>query len=96
MKCPTCESCEYAQYCGATEIMRKCERHNKKVEQTNEEWLKQCTTEQLAKVLYNFFMARTFCHLCPEKDVCDIGYECKYDSGGVKDFVEWLKQPHKE
>ena len=53
MKCPTCESCEYAQYCGATEIMRKCERHNKKVEQTNEEWLRSATAEQLAELLTN-------------------------------------------
>ncbi len=54
MKCSTCESCEYAQYCGATEIMRKCERHNKKVEQTNEEWLKSLDTEQLADKLTDF------------------------------------------
>ena len=51
MKCPTCESCEYEQYCGATEIMRKCERHNKKVKQTNEEWFCFLTTEEKAKVL---------------------------------------------
>ena len=61
---------------------------------TGKEWLHQCTTEQLAEVLYNFFTARTFCHLCPEGDVCDIGYKCKYKSGEVDDFVEWLKKPH--
>ena len=94
MKCPTCESCEYAQYCGATEIMRKCERHNKKVEQTNEEWFCSLPTEEKAKVLYNFFMARTFCHICPENNVCDIGYKCKYGNGEVEDFIKWLKQPH--
>lgn len=49
MKCPTCESCEYAQYCGATEIMRKCERHNKKVEQTNEDWFCGLDTEDKAR-----------------------------------------------
>lgn len=63
---------------------------------TNEEWLKKCTTEQLAKVLYNFFMARTFCHICPENNVCDIGYKCKYGNGEVEDFIKWLKQPHSE
>ena len=51
MKCPTCESCEYAQYCGATEFMRKCERHNKKVEQTNEEWFCGLPTEEKADML---------------------------------------------
>ena len=49
MKCPTCESCEYEQYCGATEIMRKCERHNKKVKQTNEEWFCSLPTKEKAK-----------------------------------------------
>ena len=54
------------------------------------------STEEKAKVLYNFFMARTFCHICPENNVCDIGYKCKYRSGEVEDFVLWLKYPHKE
>ena len=95
MKCPTCESCEYAQYCGATEIMRKCERHNKKVELTNEEWLRSCTTEQLADALRKIFMTMTFCFLCPEGDVCDVGYKCKYSDGKkIKDWVEWLKAKH--
>lgn len=53
MKCPTCESCEYEQYCGATEIMRKCERHNKKVEQTNEEYIRSCSKEELTKVIFD-------------------------------------------
>ena len=92
MKCPRCK---FYNICKGrlNETVENCVRF-KSVEQTNEEWLKQCTTEQLAKVLYNFFMARTFCHLCPEEGVCDIGYECKYDSGEVEDFVEWLKQPY--
>lgn len=63
--------------------------------QTTEDWLRSCSTEQLAKVLYNFFMARTFCHICPEGDVCDIGYECRYGCRGeIEDFVLLLKQPH--
>ena len=42
------------------------------VEITNEEWLNTLPTEEKAKVLHNFFMARTFCHICPENNVCDI------------------------
>ena len=53
MKCPTCESCEYAQYCGATEIMRKCERHNKKVKQTKAEYIRQCDDASLAFEIWN-------------------------------------------
>ena len=63
---------------------------------TNEEWFCNLSTEEKAKVLYDFFMARTFCHICPENNVCDIGYKCKYRSGEVEDFIMWLKQPHKE
>lgn len=63
---------------------------------TNEEWFCSLSTEKKAKVLHNFFMARTFCHICPENNVCDIGYKCKYRSGEVEDFVLWLKEIHDE
>ena len=59
MKCPTCESCEYAQYCGATEIMRKCERHNKKVEQTNEEYMQTCSSDELANTIFRLIVHGT-------------------------------------
>ena len=60
MKCPTCESCEYAQYCGATEIMRKCEKHNKKVDMTNEEWLRQANKEEMEHTLTMLIMKDRF------------------------------------
>lgn len=63
--------------------------------QTNEEYLKSCNTEELAEVLNKIFMTRTFCHICPEGGVCDIGYKCKYHGGNTKDFEEWLKEIHK-
>ena len=82
MKCPTCESCEYAQYCGATEIMRKCERHNKKVEQTEQEYIQTCNTEQLAEVLFSWYKLGRL-------DVINKHTELK------KDWLNgWLKQPH--
>ena len=66
----------------------------RKANMTNEQWFCGLSTEEKAKVLYNFFMARTFCHICPENNVCDIGYKCKYGNGEVEDFIKWLKQPH--
>lgn len=33
--------------------MRKCERHNKKVEQTNDEWRRTCSAEEFAKWIYD-------------------------------------------
>lgn len=85
MKCPTCESCEYEQYCGATEIMRKCERHNKKVDMTNEEWFASLSTEEKAKVLNDLYWG--------------FGYKAKlyYNLEPAKEsFEKWLRQSHKE
>lgn len=67
----------------------------KKEPQTNEEWLHSLNTEELADVLNKIFMTRTFCHICPEGDVCDLGYECKYHGGKICDFVKWLKATHR-
>ena len=61
---------------------------------TNEEWFCNLSTEEKAKIFHKIFMVRTFCHICPEGGVCDIGYKCKYHEGEVEDFVMWLKQPH--
>ena len=93
MKCPTCESCEYAQYCGATEIMRKCERHNKKVEQTNEEWLHTLNTEQLAGFLAD--KCNEVVETVLSDASCDIG-DIDNDDYWYRqaDFVEWLKEKH--
>ena len=95
MKCPTCESCDYAKYCGATEIMRKCDRHNKKVDMTNEEWFDSLSTEEKAKFFDSNGMKYCVCG-CKE---CIIAEQCK--SGGIRKtheemWVNWLKAVHKE
>ena len=86
MKCPTCESCEYAQYCGATEIMRKCERHNKKVEQTNEEWFCGLSTEEKVKALLDLR------ERIRQKMRAELGSENKFHKGDY--YREWLKEKH--
>lgn len=84
MKCPTCESCEYAQYCGATEIMRKCERHNEKGEQTKEEWFCSLSTEEKAKWLSRH---SEFLYECGKRQSTPkIMYE--------EDWEYWLKEKH--
>ena len=80
MKCPTCESCEYAQYCGATQIMRKCKRHNKKVEQTNEEHLCTCSTEERAKFLTEVILS-------------DRRFRMTM-IGGIEETKVWLKEKY--
>ena len=86
MKCPTCESCEYAQYCGATEIMRKCERHNKKVEQVNEEWFCGLPTEEKVKALLDLR------ERIRQKMRAELGSENKFHKGDY--YREWLKEKH--
>ena len=59
---------------------------------TEQEWLQTANTEQLADVLYNFFMARTLCHICPK--IVNKECECCESWCDKKLVVEWLKQPH--
>ena len=55
-------------------------------EPTNEEWIKQCTTEQLAEWLQEHMD----CASCGcNKDLCYKGYDCCKLA-----VLEWLKQPH--
>ena len=53
-----------------------------KANMTNEEWLKQCTTEQLAEIL-----------VCMAEDKSEAKTVHKENVGKC---VEWLKQPHSE
>ena len=57
------------------------------VEMTNEEWLKQCTTEQLAEALLNIMANNEFTLYLLHTE--------KKSVQEMKDaVVEWLKQPH--
>lgn len=56
--------------------------------QTNEEWLRQCTTEQLAEWLRGVYW---HCHEIDCKH-CNYPWRCM-EKG---DIVEWLKQPRRE
>ena len=99
MKCKLSEKCEFGNLCkDATRhdslTVLGCSSFKTKKPMTEQEYIQTCNTEKLAELLMKIFVTRTFCHLCHEGDVCDIGYECKYHGGNTKDFVEWLKQPH--
>ena len=86
-----CEHCEhfvkdaYGQW--VCEFDGECE--NMVREQTNEEYLKSCDTEQLAKVLLSF--CQYPCEIC--KIECDDGNACTYNKA-LNTIAEWLKQPH--
>ena len=86
MTCKRSEQCDHADICR----FAQSDDYNLlggscfvlKDPQTNEEWMKQCNTEQLAEVLARYVCGWTTNHS---------SYEMALHS-----FSEWLKQPHKE
>jgi len=84
-------------YCKDCEHFDKCVRgympdcpvyYPKKGIMTNEEWLKQCTTEQLANVFFEY----RYANATPRQKLWMSASEKCIKT----DIVEWLKQPHTE
>ena len=96
--CITCQKCEQVRsnfFCGRTRLSQKqlynkhgfCSDYEPKEQNekqiTNEEWLKQCNTEQLAEVLADVSL---WIHpFMKQKNRFELL---------KKQFYEWLKQPH--
>ena len=84
-----CSKCKNAYY-----VVNK-EKMNKPKPMTNEEWLRKCTTEQLAEYLADKFneVVDFVLHEVDEnaEDIEPDDYWYRQDV-----IVEWLKQPHKE
>jgi len=84
MACKRSEQCEHADICqyaksNAYDILGgSCYRPKKP--QTNEEYLRSCTTEQLAECITNISFNTGY-------DSYNVVY---------RKMVEWLKQPHKD
>ena len=67
---------------------------DRKVVLTNEEWLRQANTEQLAEVLNKMTLS---CYICGQDGVREDARHCVFGKcTGKEDIEEWLKQPHKE
>ena len=86
MKCPRCK---FYNICKGrlNETVENCVRF-KSVELTNEEWVKQCTTEQLANVFFEY----RYANATPRQKLWMSASEKCIKT----DKVEWLKQLHKE
>lgn len=83
-----CDTCEYLRYCARSGIEEVgCDRYQKDTT-TNEEWLRQASTEQLADLMSRI----VGCSNCPiPKD----GRSCMGTySGCWQEIIKWLKQPH--
>lgn len=89
-----CEKCGYHSM-GSTDPQKAKEMFEKGMGMyyTNEAWIKQCTTEQLAEFLNLIIRVGPY-----ENEPKDF-WEHVYGRGGehgAKSIVEWLKQPHSE
>ena len=79
-------------------MLKKSEAILNAGKQTNEEYLKSCTTEQLAEWLNNKII---ICAVCDQQKICEYFtnetcHLCPYHEGKNKSWEVWLKQPHKE
>lgn len=94
MTCTRKKQCSYGDICPTA----RSDEYNlidascyKPLEQTNEEWLRSCTTEQLAEEIVNMTLLDKY-------KLYDRMESAEYDIGigvGAKNvIVEWLKQPH--
>ena len=92
MACKQSEQCEHADICqyaksNAYDILGgSCYRPKEPL--TNEQWLKQCNTEQLAEHLLNVWMDGAF----------NVNAEFGLNEAQIEKhkgyILEWLKQPH--
>lgn len=85
-----CKKCGYHSM-GSTEPQKAKEMFEKGMgmQYTNEQWLKQCTTEQLAEEIYGFVWCcnELWQQLCCNGDGTD-------KESDLRIVREWLKQPH--
>ena len=94
MKCKYCDGTGTSNICvnGTFKPCSFCDGTGE-FEVTNEEWLKQCTTEQLAEFLAD--KCNEVVETVLSDASCDIG-DIDNDDYWYRqaDFVEWLKEKH--
>ena len=79
-KCGSAKTCEYGDMCKPKYDIGGCSHYTEKRPQTNEEWLRSCTTEELAEFIRK------------QRDDWSDGWYSDWHS--VDEIIEWLKQPH--
>ena len=76
-----CDKCVHKMYCIDYDTKTECKYFD---QITNEEWLRQANTEQLAEWLKKHMN----CNFCPMRLKCD-------DMRGCMEIIKvWLRQPH--
>lgn len=91
-----CNTCDHKAYCrgGNDTYTMGCSRYIKAKPMTNEQYLRSCTTEQLAEWLHDITGYEGICSVCTD---CTVSKheKCRYNDG-VDGWSLWLKQPHRE
>ena len=90
-----CDSCELRRICldkNKFYPVVKCQNYHEgeaiMVEQTNEEWLRQSTTEQLTEAILQQWIHGAY------HGVGEFGLTDKEIELSREDIADWLKQPH--
>ena len=97
MKCKLSEKCEFGNLCKyATShdsvTVLGCSSFKTKKPMTNEEWLRQCTTEQLAE-----WIAKQKCDGCNDEPYDEEHGTCKYCmTKKTEQIKDWLKKKYRE
>lgn len=101
MICPECNGYKNFVSLAETpfEVVRPCKRCNGtgEIEMTEQEYIQTCNTKQLAEFLFRIAYMCSYCgdeaHSSQEKI-----QQCHFGKCGCqrKDWVVWLKQPHRE
>lgn len=96
MKCPVCDGLGFFPSSNiAATICSQC-KGTGEVEQTNEEWFCELSTEEKAEWLDK--VAENCCQICDEenRELCrgNIATGCKFEN--AKKWELWLKQPHEQ
>ena len=81
-----CADCVCKEQCNGEWTMHCASYVPKEYKQTNEDWIKQCNTEQLA----NAFFEYRYTYATPRQKLWMSANEKCIKT----DIVEWLKQPH--
>ena len=94
MKCQRCKGEGKLEYPGFADRYYQCPKCNGtgELEMTNEEYIRSCSTEELAKLIYKIavtdvLMDRFFTAEVVNAEIVDV-------DSGIKEAETWLKEKH--
>ena len=93
MKCPRCKGEGKLEYPGFADRYFQCPKCNGtgELEMTNEEYIRSCSTEELAIMIYGIAMYDMLYDRIHNAYVLN---PCEDDSAEINEVMKWLKEKH--